>query len=55
MTPEQAARLQEMKDRFEKSWRRADDREASHQDVAYAKLETIEALAFVFGVDLKPY
>lgn len=52
MTPEQIARLQEIKENFERSWRLADSREATHRDVAYAKIEMLEAIAHIFGIDL---
>ena len=53
LTPEQIARLQEVKDDFERSWRRADDREASTRDIAQAKSDMITSIAYIFGVELE--
>jgi len=53
MTEEQKARLQEARDDAERAWRREDDEH--ERRILRTKAETLEAVAYIFGVDLEPF
>jgi len=53
MTEEQKARLQEMRDDAERAYRREDDEH--ERRILRIKAETLEAVAYVFGVELEHF
>jgi len=50
MNEEQKARLQEVRDDAERAYRREDDED--ERRALRIKVETLEAVAFIFGVEL---